>query len=142
MARVSLDLPETFCFSTDISVRITDLNYGNHLGHDVLLSLIHEARVRFFISKGFYEIDIERRNLVISDAVIIYLAEVLYGDLLEFHVTAGEPNRYGCDIFYKLVRKADSKLIAKAKTGIVFIDPETKKAAELPGSFKSAFLSD
>ncbi len=47
MARVQIDFPEHFCFTTDIDVRITDLNYGGHLGNDKFLSIAHEARVRF-----------------------------------------------------------------------------------------------
>ena len=47
MARIKLDLPERFPFSTELRVRITDVNYGGHMGNDSLLGLLHEARVRF-----------------------------------------------------------------------------------------------
>ncbi|WP_255669390.1 hypothetical protein [Myroides oncorhynchi] len=43
MARVKLNLPTEFIFETKIPVRITDLNYGNHLGNDKLLSISHAA---------------------------------------------------------------------------------------------------
>ena len=33
MGRVKLELPETFSFSTELTVRVTDLNYGGHLGN-------------------------------------------------------------------------------------------------------------
>jgi len=59
MARIKLELPETFSFRTEITVRITDLNYGGHLGNADTLVLIHEARVRFLKSYGYSEIDIE-----------------------------------------------------------------------------------
>ena len=47
MPRVKVALPATFPFRTEIPVRITDLNYGGHLGNDALLGLLHEARVHF-----------------------------------------------------------------------------------------------
>ena len=47
MERIKLNLPEQFLFSTNIAVRITDINYGGHVGNDSFLSLIHEARQQF-----------------------------------------------------------------------------------------------
>jgi acyl-CoA thioester hydrolase len=47
MARVAIDLPEQFPFSAGIAVRISDINYGGHIGYDAIISLIHEARMRF-----------------------------------------------------------------------------------------------
>ena len=64
MARIKLHMPETYLFSTNIDVRITDLNYGNHLANDSLLSIIHEARVRFLNHFGYTELDIEGIGLV------------------------------------------------------------------------------
>ena len=55
MTRIKIELPETYLFSTEIPVRITDLNYGNHLGNDAILSLLHEARVRFLAYYGWTE---------------------------------------------------------------------------------------
>ena len=46
MARIKLLMPEQKIFSTDIAVRITDINYGNHVGNDAFVRLIHEARVQ------------------------------------------------------------------------------------------------
>jgi acyl-CoA thioester hydrolase len=52
MPRVKLKPLDHYPFSTDITVRTTDLNYGGHLGNDRLLSLIHEARVAFLKYRG------------------------------------------------------------------------------------------
>ena len=57
MARIKIELPEKFIFSTEIPLRISDINYGGHLGNDAVLSIAHEARIRFFNKHGFKEID-------------------------------------------------------------------------------------
>ncbi len=44
-------------FSATLEVRISDINYGNHLGHDSLVSLLHEARVRFLRHLGYTELN-------------------------------------------------------------------------------------
>lgn len=45
MARLQLDLPEKFTYSTELVVRTSDLNYGAHVGNDNMLQLMQEARV-------------------------------------------------------------------------------------------------
>ena len=40
MARIKIDLPDSFSFSTSFAVRITDLNYGAHVGNDKVLSFL------------------------------------------------------------------------------------------------------
>ena len=57
MARIKLDFSDKFLFSTIIPVRITDLNYGNHLANDKVLSIIHESRIQFFQHYGYSELN-------------------------------------------------------------------------------------
>ena len=42
MARIKLNMPENYLFRTEIPIRITDINYGAHVGNDSLLSIIHD----------------------------------------------------------------------------------------------------
>jgi len=64
MPRVELELPERFQFVTEIPLRITDINYGGHLGNDALLSLLHEARVQFLRQYGFTEMNVDGRSII------------------------------------------------------------------------------
>ena len=67
MARVKLTLPDVCHFQTEVTVRIGDINYGGHLGNDAVLSLAHEARLQYFKSLGYSEIDIEGVGIVLAD---------------------------------------------------------------------------
>ncbi|MEC9409439.1 MAG: hypothetical protein VYD52_03175, partial [Pseudomonadota bacterium] len=58
MARVNLELPDVFTFSTHLTVRVSDINYGNHLGNDRMISLLHEARLRYLHDHDFSEFNI------------------------------------------------------------------------------------
>ncbi|MBI3788128.1 MAG: thioesterase family protein [Ignavibacteriales bacterium] len=137
MARVKLDLPDSFQFSTEISIRINDINYGGHLGNDTVLSLVHEARVRFLKHLGFTEKDIGGNGIIMSDAIVVYKAEGFYGEMLTIEVTVGEFSSRGCDFLYRLSNKENGKEIARVKTGIVFYDYENKKIVSVPDVFKS-----
>jgi len=53
MPRLTLDLPSQFIFSTVLTVRHNDINYGGHVGNDSFLSLMQEARIVFYRQLGF-----------------------------------------------------------------------------------------
>jgi len=141
MARVKLEFPAHFQFSTEIAVRISDINYGGHLGHDSIISLIHEARLRFLKAYGFTEADIDGFGLIIVDLAILYKAEVFYGDILTIEVGAHDFNKYGCDFVYLITSKDTGKEVARAKTGVLIFDYERRKVAGVPERFKTAFTS-
>jgi acyl-CoA thioester hydrolase len=136
MARLTLTLPARLPFSTEIEVRVTDLNYGRHLGNDAMLSLIHEARVRFLRANGLDELNVEGTMLIMVDVAIVYRAEAFAGDRLRFSVGAGEVSRVGFDVFYRVVRLSDDRLVAEAKTGVVFLDCTTRKVVRLPAAMR------
>lgn len=139
MSRVKLILPKHIDYSTQIDIRISDINYGGHLGNDSVLSLVHEARIRLLRDKGFSEIDIDSIGIIMVDSIIVYSSEGFYGDKVRIDVSVDEFSTTGCDIFYRLVNSETDKEIAKAKTGIVFFNYETKKIAKTPEIFKRIF---
>ena len=47
MARVQIDLPEHFVFSTKLKVRMGDLVSGVHLGNHILISYLNEVYQQF-----------------------------------------------------------------------------------------------
>jgi acyl-CoA thioester hydrolase len=139
VARIELNLPDDFSFSIDVRVRISDINYGNHLGNDALLSLVHEARLQFLQSRGFSELDIDGCGLILTDAVILYKSQGFHGDLLSILAAVDDFNKYGCDFFFKVIQKNSGKEVARAKTGIVFFDYNRQKMVPVPSAFLDAF---
>lgn len=135
MARVTLDLPDAFTFTTSLDVRVTEINYGNHVGNDSMVSLLHEARLRFLREHGFGEFNVGGVGIIITDLVVQFMAESFVGDVLTFHVGLTDFNKYGCDFIYQVKNEAQDKLIAKAKTGIVFFDYDERKVARIPKVF-------
>ena len=141
MARISLSLPPSLSFSTKIPIRITDLNYGGHVGNDTILSIIHEARVQFLQSLGYTEKNLGGIGIIMGDVAIVFKNEAFYGDVLTAHVTVTELSKATFDIIYKLEKEADGKTIdvAHAKTGMVCFDYEKRKVTALPEEVRSRF---
>jgi acyl-CoA thioester hydrolase len=136
MSRIKIEIPDKFIYKTEMAIRITDINYGGHLGNDSLLSIIHEARVRFLKHLGYSESDVCGVGIIMIDAAIQYKSEGFYGDDLEAEVTLSDFSAIGCDIIYRLTNKKTSKEIAIAKTGVVFFDYEKRKTVSVPANFK------
>ncbi|MGA9852511.1 MAG: thioesterase family protein [Gammaproteobacteria bacterium] len=132
MTRINIRLPDTFPFSTELDVRVGDLNYGNHLGNDAVLTLIHEARRRYLASLGVEEIAADGIGFVIADAAVVYRAQAFYGDKLRIEVAAGEFGSRGCDFYYRASHMTNGRLVAEAKTGAVCFDFGTQKTSVFP----------
>lgn len=135
MARIKIDLPRKFPFTANIPVRITDINFGGHVGNDTILSIVHEARAQFFTHCGYTELDFAGAGTIMSDVAIEYKNQTYYGDTILASVAVGEITKVAFDLFYKLEkRSAEDKLIAVAfaKTWMVCYDYDQKKVTAIP----------
>jgi len=135
MGRVKLEMPEVYSYATELTVRITDVNYGGHLGNADVLALMHEARVRFLRSHGYSELNVEGFGIIMLDSVVVYKAQAFAGDVLQIEVAAGDFSRLGCDIFYRITNKGKGTEVALAKTGIAVFDYAIQKRVSPPGAF-------
>jgi acyl-CoA thioester hydrolase len=137
MPRLKLSIPQSLPFSCLLPIRITDLNYGAHLGNDKLLSLMHEARAQFFTHHGYQENSAEGTSFIMGDCAILYKAEGFYGQTLRCEVGAGDYTRAAFDIYYRFTIEGEEKLLAEAKTGMVCFNYETRKVQSVPEALKA-----
>ncbi len=135
MGRITLDMPESYIFETTIDVRISDINYGGHLGHDTFVSVLHEARARFISQLGYTEVDVEKMTIIVSDLAVVYKSQSFYGDKLKIEIAVTDPNKYGCDLVYRITHAVNNTLILQAKTGIVFFDYSKNTITDIPENF-------
>jgi acyl-CoA thioesterase FadM len=140
MSRIKLNMPKNYLFLTDIDIRITDINYGNHLGNDALLSIIHEARLRFLQSMGYSEIDVAGAGIIMGDVAIVYKSQAYYGDKLKIEVGISDISKKSCDIYYRISKEVN-KIVALCKTAIVFFDYDSNKPVNIPQAFKEKLIS-
>ena len=134
--RVKVKIEVPFIFKTRLSVRITDLNYGNHLANDRILSYVHEARVAFLTHLGYSEIDISGVGIIMSDAVIQFKNQGYYADEISISVAIANWQRKSVDILYEIKNIKSEKILALVKTGIVFFDYDIQKPVAVPEEFK------
>ncbi|WP_296654519.1 thioesterase family protein [Paraburkholderia sp.] len=140
MARIQLQFPEDqYFYSTQLTVRVTDINGANHLGNDSMISMISEARARFLFDAGLEATKGAHTSIIVTDLATTYRAEAYARDQLCFEVGIMDFNKYGGDIIFRITRPADGALIAMAKSGFVFFDYEEKKVVPMPRAFSDKF---
>jgi acyl-CoA thioester hydrolase len=139
MSRTKVDLPEDFSFQTIIPIRITDVNYGGHVGNDTVLTLLHEARMQFLKHHGFSEMDFGGAGLIMSDVIIEFKKEIFYGEEIKIFISASNFSKIGFDVFYMVVKSQQEIVVAKAKTGMVCYDYKLKKIVSIPEAALQSF---
>ena len=136
MPRIKVAIPAHTSFETAIPVRITDLNYGAHLGNDALLSILHEARLQLLGHFGYTELDLGGASLIMADVAIEYKGEGFYGDVLTLKLAFDDVHKYGFDITYHVLNQ-NGKEVARAKTGMLCFNYQERKLMALPDEVKA-----
>jgi len=138
MPRHKIVLPTSFSYETSIPVRIDDINYGNHLSNDRLMSLAFEARVRFYKQFGLTELSDIGTGTIMSYANINYKKEAHYGDTLTVQMAARSLTKVSFEIVYHFLNQ-EKQTVATMETGIVSFDYKQQKISSLPEPFKKLF---
>lgn len=140
MGRVKIKFPEQKALHTaHIPVRITDINYGGHLGNDSLLSVIHESRMQLLANWGYDELNAGGTALIMADVMIAYKGEAFYGDVLTIQLFVEEITAHSFDLLYRITREREGAIaeIAHAKTGMICFDYGTRKIVPMQGALRS-----
>jgi len=137
MTRIHIELPEQLPFATEITLYLSHMNYGGHLDNALLLTVVSEARVRFFQSLGYTELDVEGVGIIVSDAALQYRSEAFHGEVMVVQMGAADFGRKGCDLLWRMSERSSQREVARGKTGIVFFDYATHQTAPVPPAFRA-----
>lgn len=132
MERLELIFPEeNVVYQTQMKVKITDINYGGHLAHDSLITMLHDTRYSWFESEGVKEWDIEGKAQVIVSLQVVYKSEAFAGQNLMVELAIGSIGKKSYEI-YQRVKQEDGKEVAVIKVAIVFFDFKTRTSTTTP----------
>jgi YbgC/YbaW family acyl-CoA thioester hydrolase len=128
---------EGFQFTTPYQVRISDINYGNHVANSAVLNFFQDARIRYLKQLGnFSELDIGGCGIILPEANVKYRAEMFLADELEIGVRVTEMGRSSVMMSYRIERNGE--LTAEGTTALIAFDYTARKARRLPEPFKQA----
>ena len=142
MSRVKIAFPnQDPIYNYPIKIRVTDINYGNHLANDALVGFLHEARVAFLQSEGYTEFNLEGVSLIQGDLMVKYQSEAFLADVIDCEIYQDNFGKRSFDMLYKLKCTRENIVvpIAEAKVGLVCFDYEARKTVDIPEAFRAKF---
>ncbi len=135
MPRIKLSPLESYTFATTIKLRVSDINYGGHLGNDALISLLHQARIEAFAELDLCELDLGdgRTGLIQTDAAVCYLGEAFMLDELVVESAFVEVKGSTFRMAHRVLRTGNA--IALAELGFAGYDYAEHRMGRLPDKF-------
>lgn len=137
MARIKINLPSEFLFSTNIPIRISDINLGGHLSWDSMFRILDEASVQFWNSLDLPEKESERISHITVDAGINYKRQAYHGQTLRVEIAANEFTDKSFDLVYRVTEVDSGTEIARAKSGILCYDYRKQKVLPIPEELRN-----
>jgi acyl-CoA thioesterase FadM len=138
VARIKLIPLDHYQSVYETAVEVTDLNYGNHLGNDALVGIIHRTRVHFLHWLGASENNLGdgKTGILLADLIVNYKEESFLFDKLSVESSIGEVRSKGFRMFHRITA-AQGRIIALAETGIIAFNYHERKVVRIPESFVS-----
>ena len=127
MRNKKISIPSPFCFQTEMTVQVSDINYGGHVGNERYLLFAQETRMRFLATIGCSEMHFGPFGLALTEAHVEYFHELFHGNTIRISLAIGTLSRASFDCFYliKLLKNEEiyrlSFITNKKNTRIVNI---------------------
>jgi acyl-CoA thioester hydrolase len=122
-------------FSISMTVRTTDLNYGNHVGYQTYFSYFQEARSAYLGQFGYTELDIEGYGMIIGEANCRYKRELFLNDCIRIACCITEIKSKRFVMQYEISNKEE--VCAEGFTKILCYDYQAREVVQLPDAFVS-----
>ena len=139
--RIKIEKPERYHFSTQMKVRVSDINYGNHMSNDKFLTFANQVRVEFYAAYNMHELDLLGTGSIMSDAFVNYLSEGKLNDILIIYLSVENIHRLGFDLYYRFKNESTGKDVAMVRTCMLCYDYEQHKIAKIPSTLTGLFSS-
>lgn len=126
-------------FYIDQEVRVTDLNYGQHLGVTQLHGMSHNARCACLRDIGLTESDIGGVGIIVSESNIKLAKESYLGDMLRFIVDFEIISRTQLKCVVSVINRNSNENVASIEDKIICFDYSRKRPSSIPEGFKTIF---
>ena len=139
MERVRLEFPAAaIVHRHPLTVRVTDMNYGRHLGHDTLVSLLHEARIQAFGALGLTEWDLGGYPSVVADLAVQYQSEARWPDALVVETAIPVPAGRSITVYHRVLHAEGGRPVATARLNVLLVDPDAGRPVAIPEAVRAA----
>ncbi len=120
-------------FSIPMTVRVNDLNYGNHVGHQNYFSYFQESRVAYLNQFGYSELNIGGYGMIMAEAGCKYKQALFLNDAVSVACRVVELKSKRFTMDYQIARS--DVICAEGFTVNICYDYQTQKVVRLPEEF-------
>ena len=124
---------KSYRFSIPMTVRITDLNYANHVGYQNFFSFFQEARIAYLKQFSYSEMDIEGYGMIVGEANCKYKRELYLSDAFQVSCAITELRSKLFVMGYQ-ISKTDT-VCAVGFTNNLCYDYQAERVVRLPEPF-------
>ena len=125
-------------YSTIIPVRITDLNYGNHLSHVGIVGIYHQARALFLKGNNLSESDVGNHcGIILINSNYTHKREAFFDTQLQVGLGISEYSEIRFTTTLLMTDHDNGQLISKGSEQFTFLDYNTRKLAKMPETFRT-----
>ncbi len=142
MPKINIETVENALFSAEYTLRISDINYGGHMGNERVLMLVHDARIAFLESFGYSELNIEGLGVIMHNAGVQYVSEGFHGDKIRIELDIKIESKFKFDFIYSLYNETTDKMLAKAFTGMATFNYDKRRVEAIPSAFLEKLKSN
>lgn len=138
MRNRKITIPSPFCFQTELTVQVSDINYGGHVGNERYLLFAQETRMRFLATIGCSEMHFGPFGLALTEAHVEYFHELFHSNTIRISLAISPPSRASFDCFYLITLLKDGSKIESAtiKTSMVCFDYKERKVRSIPDELR------
>ena len=128
-------------YTHHINVRISDLNYGNHLSFNSLAGMLQECNVRWLKSINLNSTEINIQDNIawmVKELNIKYISEAFYDNNLVISMYLKSTRQTSITIHYEIDNKTLHKKTSIATCELVFVSTILKKITPIPSCISHA----
>lgn len=136
MPRSQNKLQESYEFSCEIPLRLSDINFAGHVDNARMISLAHEGRAKAFNALGMTEIDLGdgRTGILVADITANLKAEIFLDDEVVVKTHLGEIGEKSLRTFHCIEKNGE--VAALIESGLVCFDYIDRKVSAIPERFR------
>lgn len=127
-----------FYHRIDVQIRFNDVDILGHLNNTVYFSFFDTGKAYFFEKALHCKMEWRRVECVVANIDCAYVAPVFFGEQIEVLTRCCHIGEKSFMLQQVLVEKTTQEIKAAANTVMVSINPDTKKAIEVPHHYRKA----
>ncbi|HCU24841.1 MAG TPA: hypothetical protein DF383_07475 [Deltaproteobacteria bacterium] len=128
---------------TQIQVRFADCDMLGHVNNAKFITFLEQGRVAYF--RQFPELDFTLSHpqdcpgIILASISCDFHSPAYVGEILTVSLGVTEIKRSSFVIAYEIHEEKSGRLVASAKSAVVYFDYAKKKSVEIPDTLRSRF---